>query len=113
MGNFFNNLGFTIATIVDPIGNSGGIWLIWDISQVNVRASSVSNQTIQATIHTEDYEEWGMNAVYASPNPVAREALWEDLEATASNLNQSWLVAGDFNDYTNQSERRSFSLTHN
>ncbi|KAI8005772.1 hypothetical protein LOK49_LG07G02140 [Camellia lanceoleosa] len=70
MGNFFSNMGFSAATIVDPVGRSGGMWLIWDIDQVNVCASRVSNQYIQATIHKGDYEEWVFNAVYASPNPL-------------------------------------------
>ncbi|KAL7203555.1 hypothetical protein ACSBR2_016767 [Camellia fascicularis] len=75
MGNFFSNMGFSAATIVDLVGRSSGIWLIWDTDQVNVRASSVSNQYMQGTIHKEDYEEWVLNAVYASPNPSLREAL--------------------------------------
>ncbi|KAI8023817.1 hypothetical protein LOK49_LG03G00556 [Camellia lanceoleosa] len=57
MGNFFNRLGFTASTIVDPIGRVGGIWIVWDTSQVNVRASSVNSQAIHATIHKEDYDE--------------------------------------------------------
>ncbi|KAL7233401.1 hypothetical protein ACSBR1_017096 [Camellia fascicularis] len=68
-------MGFSAATIVDLVGRSSGIWLIWDTDQVNVRASSVSNQYMQGTIHKEDYEEWVLNAVYASPNPSLREAL--------------------------------------
>ncbi|KAL7254943.1 hypothetical protein ACSBR1_009157 [Camellia fascicularis] len=100
-GNFFSNMGLLAATIVDPVGCSGGIWLIWDTDQVNVRASVVSNQYIQATIHKEDYEEWVFNAVYASPNPSLREALWEELEDTTKNLEKPWLKARDFNDYAN------------
>ncbi|KAL7171631.1 hypothetical protein ACSBR2_036319 [Camellia fascicularis] len=57
MGNFFSNMGFSAVTIVDPVGRSSGVWLIWDTNQVNVRVSTVSNQYIQATIHKEDYEE--------------------------------------------------------
>ncbi|KAI8007760.1 hypothetical protein LOK49_LG07G03709 [Camellia lanceoleosa] len=112
LGNFFNNLGFSASTVVDPVGKIGGIWMLWDTAHVNVRTSSVSNQYIQATIHREDYEEWIFSAVYASPNPVNRDTLWEDLERTAANMNQPWLVAGDFNDFTDLSERRSFSPNH-
>ncbi|KAI7994372.1 hypothetical protein LOK49_LG11G02190 [Camellia lanceoleosa] len=90
LGNFFNNLGFSASTVVDPIGRVGGIWLLWDTAHVNVRTSSVSNQHIHATIHKEDYEEWVLSAVYASPNPTTREALWEELEMTASNMTQPW-----------------------
>ncbi|KAI8026440.1 hypothetical protein LOK49_LG02G03783 [Camellia lanceoleosa] len=71
------------------------------------------DEYIQATIHNEDYEEWILLAVYASPNLAARENLWEELEETTNNMNQPSLVAGDFNDFTVQSERRSFSPNHN
>ncbi|XP_028120402.1 uncharacterized protein LOC114317817 [Camellia sinensis] len=112
-GNFFNNLGFSASTVVDPIGRMGEIWLLWDTAHVNVHTSSVSNQYIHATIHKEDYEEWVLSAVYASPNPVTREIFWEELERTATNMNQAWLVAGDFNNFTDHSERRSFTPNHN
>ncbi|KAI7983797.1 hypothetical protein LOK49_LG15G01767 [Camellia lanceoleosa] len=94
MGNFFSNMGFSAATIVDLVGWSGGIWLIWDTDQVNVHASFISNQYIQATIHKEDYEEWVLNAIHAS-STLLREALWKDLEDTMRNLNKPWLVAAN------------------
>ncbi|KAI8011548.1 hypothetical protein LOK49_LG06G02178 [Camellia lanceoleosa] len=113
MGNFFNNMGFTAATIVDPVGRAGGIWLLWDPTHVNIRASNVTSQVIQATIHKEDYEEWILSAVYASPHPSLRDELWNNLEAAAQSMEQPWLVAGDFNDYANHNERRSFSTYYN
>ncbi|KAL7245045.1 hypothetical protein ACSBR2_000394 [Camellia fascicularis] len=113
LGNFFNNLGFSASTVVDPISRMGGIWMLWDIDHINVRTSFVSNQYIQATIHKEDYEEWIFSAVYANSNPATRDNLWKELERTANNMNQPWLVAGDFNDFTDLSEKRSFSPNHN
>ncbi|KAI8017206.1 hypothetical protein LOK49_LG04G03341 [Camellia lanceoleosa] len=113
MSNFFNRLGFTTSTIVDPVGKVGGIWIIWDTNHVNVRASNVSSQVIHATIHKEDYEEWVLAAIYASPNPILRDQLWHNLENMAESMDRPWLVAGDFNDYANQREKRSFSLNNN
>lgn len=75
IGNFFNRLGFTASTIVDPVGRVGGIWIVWETSQVIVRTSSVTSQAIHATIHKADYDEWVLAAVYASPNPVMRDQL--------------------------------------
>ncbi|KAI7984585.1 hypothetical protein LOK49_LG15G01392 [Camellia lanceoleosa] len=98
MGNFFTLLG-----------RVSGIWLLWDTNQVNVRASSVGPQVIHATVHKEDYEEWVLTTVYASPNPLLREILWNELEEVANSMDKPWLVTGDFNDYANQSERRSYS----
>ncbi|KAL7221603.1 hypothetical protein ACSBR1_023539 [Camellia fascicularis] len=113
MSEFFNRLGFTASSTVDPVGKVGGIWIVWDTNQVNVRASTVSPQVIHATVHNEDYEEWVLATVYASPNPNLREQLWQDLKDVADTMQQPWLVAGDFNDYVNQSERRSFSASQN
>ncbi|CAL5362434.1 unnamed protein product [Camellia sinensis] len=113
MNNFFNSLGFTASSTVDPVGRMGGIWIVWDTTQVNVRASSVNSQAIHATVHKEDYEEWVLAAVYASPNPTLRDQMWHDLTAVATNMKKPWLVAGDFNDYANQGERRSYSANQN
>ncbi|KAL7254736.1 hypothetical protein ACSBR1_008973 [Camellia fascicularis] len=113
MGTFFNNMGFTAATIVDPIGRSGGIWLFWDTTQVTIRASHATNQVIQATIHKEDYEEWILSAVHASLNASQREELWDNLEETASSMGKPWLVVGDFNGFPNSNERGSYSTNYN
>ncbi|XP_028079594.1 uncharacterized protein LOC114281340 [Camellia sinensis] len=52
-------------------------------------------------------------AVYANPNPTQKNTLWDNLEETAESMDKPWLVVGDFNDYGNLSERRSFSIRHN
>ncbi|CAL5359793.1 unnamed protein product [Camellia sinensis] len=36
MGMFFNNLGYTASSHIDPTGRSGGIWLLWNPNQINV-----------------------------------------------------------------------------
>ncbi|KAL7165463.1 hypothetical protein ACSBR2_041197 [Camellia fascicularis] len=81
--------------------------------KVNVRTFIVNSQVIHATVHKEDFEEWLLATVYASPNPNLRAHLWKDLEDMAVNVEQPWLVAGDFNDYASQHEKRSFSLNQN
>ncbi|KAL7204622.1 hypothetical protein ACSBR2_017660 [Camellia fascicularis] len=101
MGNFFNRLGFTTSTIVDPVGRVSGFWIVWYTNHVNVRASPIGSQALHATV---------LVAVYASPNPTLKEELWNELEEVVNNMEKSWLVAGDFNDYTSQNERRSFSI---
>ncbi|KAI8019705.1 hypothetical protein LOK49_LG04G01246 [Camellia lanceoleosa] len=39
MGMFFNRMGFTTSAHVDPIGRSGGIWIVWNPNVVNVRVT--------------------------------------------------------------------------
>ncbi|KAI7983037.1 hypothetical protein LOK49_LG15G00583 [Camellia lanceoleosa] len=108
MGLFFNNLGYTASTTVDPVGRVGGIWLLWIPTQVSVSAFVANQQVIQATVKRKDYEDWVLAAVYASPNIRLRQTLWEDLEDTAYSMTKPWLIAGDFTEISEQNERRSF-----
>lgn len=75
MGLFFKNLGYTRDIFTDPIGRSGGIWIIWDPTKVSVYTISISNQVIHTKIKKNGYEEWLLSALYASPNPRLREIL--------------------------------------
>ncbi|XP_028072274.1 uncharacterized protein LOC114274528 [Camellia sinensis] len=111
MGMFFNNLGFTASTHVDPTGRSGGIWLLWNPSQTNVRVHDASSQMITTTISRQDYLDWVLSAVYASSNIRMRDELWNDLTTLAQHTQKPWLVAGDFNDYSSFEDKRSFSTS--
>lgn len=48
---------------------------------------------------------WYFTAVYASPDPMKRRELWDELKEFASTHNKPWLIAGDFNDTRFPSER--------
>ncbi|KAL7197599.1 hypothetical protein ACSBR2_020188 [Camellia fascicularis] len=109
MGLFFNKLGFTASTHVDPVGKCGGIWMLWDPFKATVIALDANTQVIHARIKRDNFQDWILSAVYASPNPRLRDALWNNLESMADNTSEPWLVAGDFNDFANQNEKRSFS----
>ncbi|KAI8010911.1 hypothetical protein LOK49_LG06G02303 [Camellia lanceoleosa] len=78
IGLFFNHMGFTASTIVDPVGRVRGIWLIWDPTQVSVSAYIANSQVIQATVKRKNFEEWVLVAIYASPNPGMCQNLWTD-----------------------------------
>ncbi|XP_028067839.1 uncharacterized protein LOC114270505 [Camellia sinensis] len=96
MGLFFNHLGFTASTFVDPVRQVGGIWLICDPTQVSVSAHIANSQVIQATVKRENYEEWVLAVVYASLNPVRRQNLWNDLESCWTSRRENyeeWVLA--------------------
>ncbi|XP_028113326.1 uncharacterized protein LOC114311381 [Camellia sinensis] len=107
MGMYFNCMGFTASTQVDPIGRSGGIWMIWNPNVVNVRVVEACTQPITAIISRQDFQDWVLSAVYASPNPNKRDELWEQLTTIAQSMDKPWLVAGDFNDFSSPNEKRS------
>ncbi|CAL5413457.1 unnamed protein product [Camellia sinensis] len=111
MGMFFNSLGYIVSSHVDPIGRSGGIWMLWITNNINVRVSEANSQMILATISKQNYPEWMLAAVYASPNPQIRDELWDSLENLSQTNQLPWLLAGDFNDHASPEEKRSYSTT--
>ncbi|XP_028100952.1 uncharacterized protein LOC114300280 [Camellia sinensis] len=109
MGLFFNKLGFTASTHMDPVGKCSGIWMLWDTFKSTVMALDANSQVIHAKIKRDNFSDWILSAVYASPIPRSRDALWENLESVADNMTEPCLVTGDFNDFASQNEKRSFS----
>ncbi|KAL7220555.1 hypothetical protein ACSBR2_013438 [Camellia fascicularis] len=83
--------------------------MLWNPNVVNVRIVEASSQLITATISRQDFPDWLLLAVYASPNSCQRDELWEHLEAISQNMIEPWIVAGDFNDFSTTQEKRNFN----
>ncbi|KAL7219921.1 hypothetical protein ACSBR2_012893 [Camellia fascicularis] len=75
-------------------------------SLVNVRVTEASSQLITTRITKQDYPEWLLIAVYASPISNKRGEIWASLGHTAQNNSAPWMIAGDFNDFASHSEKR-------
>ncbi|KAH7853129.1 hypothetical protein Vadar_033650 [Vaccinium darrowii] len=108
LNDFFSKKGFTTNSFSDPVGCSGGVWVLWNPSNVTVSAVEVTNQATDATISRVDYEEWIFTAVYGSSNPSCRDLMWYDLQERANNDSKARLLTGDFNDHAESSKKRSF-----
>lgn len=50
-------------------------------------------------------DPWMFFAIYASPESRVRADLWKELERIKDQYSGPWLLAGDFNETTNMSER--------
>ncbi|KAK9689271.1 hypothetical protein RND81_09G048000 [Saponaria officinalis] len=98
-------LGYNGQSRVDAVGFSGGIWLYWRLELVNVTPVTHHSQYITIEVARLGETPWLFSAVYASPNPSNRVALWSELERFARNNNHPWLVAGDFNETRSLAER--------
>ncbi|KAK9714895.1 hypothetical protein RND81_06G128700 [Saponaria officinalis] len=82
---------------VDAIGFSGGIWLYWRPELVYITPVTEHPQYITIEVARRGELPWLFSAIYASPNPINRAALWSELDQFASSNNIPWLLAGDFN----------------
>lgn len=50
-------------------------------------------------------KRWIMTGVYGRNNPKERRLLWRELENMASNFDEPWIVAGDYNAVSSSEEK--------
>ncbi|KAK2664916.1 hypothetical protein Ddye_003490 [Dipteronia dyeriana] len=98
------NLGFSNSFVVDAEGFSGGIWLLWNNSQVELQVIANTRHCITALV--DDHSSvWVLTVVYANPCATTRSLLWNYLDSIRKCFNLPWLIDGDFNEITNSSEK--------
>lgn len=103
---FWKGQGFLPGCIVEAAGQSGGIWVLYQ-QHSNVTVSPVD---IFAQATTFDIAigaaSWTCSAIYASPIPLLRDALWAHLVHLRAAVFKPWLAVGDFNEVLYPSEVR-------
>ncbi|KAK2981990.1 hypothetical protein RJ640_007582 [Escallonia rubra] len=97
--------GYNKVHCIETRGFSGGIWLFWRKDWIDVEILPSHNQVLNAVVKGNDREDWLFSAVYATPNRTTKSDLWNYLEEMTSNMQLPWLVAGDFNDIANSTEK--------
>ncbi|XP_021820392.1 uncharacterized protein LOC110762094 [Prunus avium] len=105
------SLGFSHYHIIDAIGFSGGVWLLWNDNSVSLQVVAHSSQSITALIQSSNHK-WLLTVVYANPCPGVREALWKYFDGLALASSLPWLVIGDFNDTVNATEKCGGNTNH-
>ena len=100
-----NNIGFQGRYRVEARGFQGGIWVLWDTSEVSLNVLKAHPQFITSQVHRRGMQPWCFTVVYASPSPQLREQLWCEMEAFSGSVKMPWMFAGDFNETKNIEER--------
>ncbi|KAI9124767.1 hypothetical protein K1719_004094 [Acacia pycnantha] len=93
------------AKRVEAEGFSGGIWILWELEGLVVDVLVKDKQFLHCKLRLGG-EEMVFTAVYASPNEHRRSRVWNLLHRIASETEEPWLLAGDFNDIKTPLEQR-------
>ncbi|KAI9085740.1 hypothetical protein K1719_032346 [Acacia pycnantha] len=99
------NWGFMHSCRVETEGFSGGIWILWELEGLVVDVLVKDEQFLHCKLRLGG-EEMVFTAVYASPNEHRRSRVWNLLHRIASETEEPWLLAGDFNDIKTPLEQR-------
>ncbi|KAL4289808.1 hypothetical protein GQ457_14G017730 [Hibiscus cannabinus] len=101
--------GFDSSYRVEARGFSGGIWVLWNDS-VMLDILAVSNQYIHGFYSlVGENRSFFLTCVYASPNPLKRRILWNQLKALEPASGAPWVIGGDLNVIASLFERQGGS----
>ncbi|KAK2665571.1 hypothetical protein Ddye_004145 [Dipteronia dyeriana] len=89
--------------VVDSVGKSGGLCLMWDNSII-VDLLSYSPGHIDVRIQDEGNRVWRFTGFYGNPVQAQRLNSWTLLRRLAGLYNMPWVVLGDFNEIMCDSE---------
>jgi hypothetical protein len=97
-------LGFAGAFIVDSVGRSGGLALLWkDDKEVEIQ--NFSRRHINAVVKEDGLLPWKLTGFYGHPDWAKRHEAWALLSHLKQYNPMPWLVIGDFNEILEQSEK--------
>lgn len=102
--SIINTLGFDMHYKVDAMGFSGGIWMLWNPTTIQVNILASSFQEIHAHGKVQNFS-FILTGLYASPIFNIRKNLWESLSIMSQALSYPWVLLGDFNDISNRDEK--------
>lgn len=101
-------MGFQNCHIEEADGFAGGIWVCWNGGATELQVVLSTKQTVTAIV-TYKGVKWALTAVYGSPCPRTRKHLWkllDDIAGIVQDLNLPWVMAGDFNEILNLTEKK-------
>lgn len=103
---------------VPPIGLAGGLILAWS-NTISLDVIVQNNLFIHSSITSDPNKPpWSLTCVYCPCYPNGKAHFWDSIHQLASNLTEPWILIGDFNSVTSQSEKIgglpvASSSTHN
>ncbi|KAL0337595.1 UNVERIFIED_CONTAM: hypothetical protein Scaly_2034600 [Sesamum calycinum] len=91
---------------VESQGRSGGLALLWHKS-LSVQLQSFGHHHIDATVYPEsETEAWRFTGFYGFADVACRQRSWDLLSTLKNQSRRAWLIAGDFNEILDDSEKR-------
>ena len=100
-----DQMKFDSSFRVEAQGMSGGLWVLWNGSNVHVKILNSSRHFIHGIVDEGNAEKWLFTVVYANPNAILKKQCFEEVANLASVIRLPWMVIGDFNEILMANEK--------
>ncbi|KAL8170626.1 hypothetical protein V2J09_022430 [Rumex salicifolius] len=87
----YDSLRFKNFVRVEAVGFSGGLWLLWNKEEINLRIIAIHDNFIHAIASLKG-EMVHVVHVYAPPNQQGRKKFWDDLESELNGIITPFLL---------------------
>jgi exonuclease III len=105
-------LGFHNMFVVDCVGKSGGLALLWE-SDFDIEIQNFTRRHINAVIRSPmNAEQWKFSCIYGHPETAKRHESWTLMKHLAELAPEPWVCLGDFNEVVSMEEKRGGSERH-
>ncbi|CAL1384971.1 unnamed protein product [Linum trigynum] len=104
--NVIKQMGYDTWKVSDAVGFSGGIWVLWNNSYLQMEELDKHKQFLNLKCSMANKDSFQLTAVYASPNEHERGQLWEAMRGMERRNNLPWLITGDFNSISRSWEKQ-------
>ncbi|KAL3618557.1 hypothetical protein CASFOL_037639 [Castilleja foliolosa] len=104
ISNSLKALNFTKSAFSPPIGKSGGLILAWK-DNINLTILSIHSNLFHTSILDATNSRL-FTPVYVPCNHIKKDLFWKDIGSLNLNPTLPWLMTGDFNDITDQKEKK-------
>lgn len=92
-------LGYQGMFVVEPVGRSGGLALLWQ-DKNQVKLMGFSQNHIDVRVNMDQGISWRLTGLYEEPNRTLRCTAWDLLRNLSRDSNLPWCVIGDVNNVT-------------
>lgn len=104
-------LGFTNWIRLEASGFSGGIWVLWNAGDFDIELVTSNEQFLLCSIKCLSInKEFHGLFVYGETNYKKRNSLWQAISHVAKNINGPLFLAGDFNAYRKQEDKKGGAM---
>lgn len=99
-------LRFRKQIISEATRFAGGIWVIWNRDDITMSDIKIRKQFVHVKVCKKDEQDWFLTTIYACPRDHERKECWDELAEVAGNMQDDWLLVGDFNAISSPSKQK-------